>query len=140
VELAIMSLQDEPHFEIEATDLADWLDQQGVDCWWSVDGDPLLMGELSFPCPGDDLAAKLRVISRTLLLFDPQERPDSQGQRVSREELSDLAWVHEQTGDRVFRLGWKQAASDSDWVLAEDKETAKLGHELADHGDSGRAL
>src|SRR5438094_670211 len=41
-----MSLRDEPHNKIASSELAAWLEQQGTDRWWTVDGDPLLTGRL----------------------------------------------------------------------------------------------
>jgi hypothetical protein len=125
-----MSLKDLPHFEVEAKDLAAWLDTQGPTCWWSVDGDPRLTGELSFPCPSDDLAAKLREVDEPLILFDPKERTESLGQRVDIKDLEGLTYTDEETHNRLFRLGWKLAKRDSDWLLAEDRETAELFRSL----------
>jgi hypothetical protein len=33
-----MSLRDEPHYRISSSELAAWLEAQGTDRWWSVDG------------------------------------------------------------------------------------------------------
>ena len=57
-----------PHYEVAAGELAAWLEQQGEDRWWTVDGDPLLTGRLAFPCPADELAPELRKIGRPLLV------------------------------------------------------------------------
>ncbi len=129
-----MSIQNEPHYELPAAALAEWIDHQGADRWWNVDGDPLLMSHLSFPCPGDELAAEFRRIGRPLLLLDRQKRPESRGQQIGWEQLDALAgrlgenvttggpkptW----TEDRVFVLCWK--GSDEEWLLVEDKETTE---------------
>ena len=34
-----MGLRDEPHYQVESSELADWLESQGTDIWWSVAGD-----------------------------------------------------------------------------------------------------
>ena len=39
-----------PYYEVPSSELAAWLEQQGKDRWWNVDGDPLLTGEMPFPC------------------------------------------------------------------------------------------
>jgi hypothetical protein len=129
-----MSLTNEPHFEIPSAELATWIEQQGADRWWNVDGDPLLTGRLSIPCPGDELAEELRRINRVLLVGDPKERPDSRGQRIGSAELDALAvrqgddipfpgarppWAD----NRVFVLCWK--GCDEDWLLIEDLETTE---------------
>ena len=68
------SIQEGPHYEIQSSELAAWLEQQGVDLWWNVDGDPLLTGRLTFPCPADELSAELRKLNRALLVQAPEGR------------------------------------------------------------------
>src|SRR5262245_61481414 len=113
-----MSLLDEPHYKVPSSELAGWLEGQGVDRWWNVDGDPLLTGRLSFPCPADELATELRRINRTLLVQDRRQAPLGGGQTLAARELDALvtrlgdnvetrgekpAW----TNDRVFILCWE---------------------------------
>jgi hypothetical protein len=129
-----MSIRDEPHFEITAVDLAAWIEQQGADRWWCVDGDPLLTGRIPYPAPGDEVAEDLRKINRVLLVRDKQQRPDSRGQRIGPSDLDGLA-EREGEGlppepdrplfldDRVFYLSWK--GGDIDWELNEDLETTE---------------
>src|SRR5262249_30037535 len=57
-----------PHYELPSAELAAWLEERGPDRWWNVDGDPLLTGRLTFPCPARHLAAALRSIPRPLLI------------------------------------------------------------------------
>jgi hypothetical protein len=45
-----MAIPDEPYFRLPARELAAWIEQQGADTWWNVDGDSILTGRLSFPC------------------------------------------------------------------------------------------
>ncbi|MFO0929604.1 MAG: hypothetical protein U0736_21670, partial [Gemmataceae bacterium] len=75
-----MSIRAEPHVTVSSAALAEWLERQGVDRWWTVDGDPLLTGRLSFPCPADELAAELRRVNRTLLVQDRRQPPLGRGQ------------------------------------------------------------
>ncbi len=70
-----MGLRDEPHYQIEPSKLADWLESQGTDIWWSVDGDRFLTGRISFPCPADELASLLRQVNRPLLVRDLSNSP-----------------------------------------------------------------
>ena len=105
---------------------------QGTDRWWNVDGDPLLTGRLSFPCPADELATGLRRINRTLLVQDRRKPPSGRGDRIMAQDLDGLvtrlgdnvppngtrpAWAN----DRLFFLDW--ADRGDEWLLAEDDET-----------------
>jgi hypothetical protein len=129
-----MSIRAEPHFKIPSVALAEWLERQGVDRWWTVDGDPLLAGRLSFPCPADELAAELRRLNRTLLVQDRRESPSGRGQPVTARELDALVsrlgdnlvireprppWAN----DRVFFLCWESGGDD--WLLLEDEQTTE---------------
>ena len=137
-----MSIGDEPHFTITAADLATWIEQQGADRWWTVDGDPLLTGRIFVPAPGDELAADLRKINRVLLVRDKHERPDSRGQRIGPSDLDGLV---ERVGDgvpprpdwplildnRILTFCWE--GKDIDWDLIEDLETtATIRRQLAE--------
>src|SRR5436190_5148789 len=85
-----MSIPHEPHFEISSAELAVWVERQGLDRWWNVDGDPLLTGRVPFPCPGDELAEELRRINRDLLVRDRNNRPESRGQQIGSSALDAL--------------------------------------------------
>lgn len=129
-----MSIRDEPHFTITAADLATWIEQQGADRWWTVDGDPLLTGRIFVPAPGDEVAEDLRKINRVLLVRDKHERPDSWGQRIGPSDLDGLV---ERLGDgvpprpdwplcfdnRILHFCWE--GEDIDWDLNEDLETTE---------------
>ncbi len=82
-----MGIKDGPHFEIRSDALADWIDRQGEDRWWTVDGDPLLTGRIAFPCPGDELAAELRRINRRLLIRVRNGRPDADGREITSNDV-----------------------------------------------------
>ena len=135
-----MSLRDEPHFTIASTELADWLEGQGTDRWWNVDGDPLLTGRLSFPCPADELAEELRRLNQTLLIQDRRKPPLGQGERITAGDLDALvtrlgdnletngprsAWAR----NRLFYLCWQDRADE--WLLVEDEETTERSREDA---------
>ena len=125
-----MTLRDLPHFKVEASDLAQWLDVQGASSWWSVDGDPRLMGLISFPCLSEDLATLLRRFKEPLLVLDPKERPGSRGVHASFDEIDGLVYIEEESGNRLLRLGWAHSKHDSDWLLIEDKDIARMMQEL----------
>jgi hypothetical protein len=128
-----MSLRDEPHYRISSSELAGWLEAQGTDRWWNVDGDPLLTGRLSFPCPADELADELRRINRTLLVQDRRKTPSGRGEQIVARDLDGLAtrlgdnvrtngappWA----SDRLFFLCWDDHGDE--WLLAEDEETTE---------------
>src|SRR5713226_505151 len=101
-----MSLRDEPHYTIASSELADWLEGQGTDRWWSVDGDPLLTGRLSFPCPADEVAGELRRIKRPLLVLDRRKNPTGDGEPIQARDLDGLAT---RMGDNVQTNGARPA-------------------------------
>jgi hypothetical protein len=129
-----------PHYEIPSSELAAWLEQQGEDRWWNVDGDPLLTGRMAFPCPADELAAELRKINRPLLIQAKKDDAGARGQVITKEKLHDLVdhfgenlpafgagqmplW----SGDRLLYLCWK--GSPHEWLLVEDSETTERSKE-----------
>jgi hypothetical protein len=135
-----MSIRDEPHFRIAPSELAAWLERQGVDRWWNVDGDPLLAGRLSFPCPADELAAELRRVNRPLLVQDRTEARAGRGQQITSHDLdalvtrlgdnvatqgTRLAWMN----DRILFLCWQDFGDD--WLLVEDAETTERSRQDA---------
>jgi hypothetical protein len=124
-----MAIKDGSYYELPASELARWLDQQGADRWWTVDGDPLLGGLLALPGPGDELAAVLRRINKPLLLADKDNAPEARGQMVRAADLNQLADTLPHYGDagpggdRAFYLSWK--GSEFDWLLIEDVLTSE---------------
>ncbi|QEH36062.1 hypothetical protein OJF2_46200 [Aquisphaera giovannonii] len=131
-----MSLRHERHYKIAASELASWIESQGTDLWWNVDGDPLLTGQLSLPCPGDELAEELRRIDRPLLVQDRRAAAQGGGEEISARELNDLVTrlgdnLHVRQGakrppwadDRLFFLCWEGRADE--WMLSEDRETTE---------------
>lgn len=120
-----MAIQEEPHYELPALELAAWLDLQGRGSWWSVDGDSLLMGRVSFPCSAEDLAKAVRQIGEPLLVLDKDRTGN--GQQITAADLDRLAEVDEST-NRVFALCWKRRAPRSEWLLVEDKAAAMVAN------------
>jgi hypothetical protein len=132
-----------PHYEVPAVELAAWLQQQGPDRWWNVDGDPLLTGRLTFPCQAKILAAQIWNIGRPLLIQAKKEDVEAKGQVIGREALDSVVDrlandIHQIRGgemppwsdDRILYVCWKGATDE--WLLAEDSETTVLM--AADHG------
>ncbi len=126
-----------PHYEVPAAELAAWLEQHGPEQWWNVDGDPLLTGRLSFPCPAKTLAAQMRKIGRPLLLQAKKDDTEAKGQVIGRDGLDAVVdrWANniplipgEETPpwseDRILYLCWK--GSIHEWLLEEDSETTAL--------------
>jgi hypothetical protein len=131
------SIPQGPHYEIPSTELAAWLENQGKDRWWYVDGDPLLTGRRVLPCPASQLAEELVNINRPLLVQAKKEDTAAKGQVIGKDKLDDLVghwaddfpvsntqdlplWGH----DRLLYLRWKGAPDD--WLLVEDSETTEL--------------
>jgi hypothetical protein len=126
-----------PHYELPSTELAAWLEEQGPDLWWNVDGDPLLTGRLTFPCPARTLAAELRIINRPLLVQVKKDDTAATGQPISKDridvavdrlgdnvQLSPDMEPPSWSEDRILYLCWK--GSTDEWLLAEDPETTAL--------------
>jgi hypothetical protein len=127
-----MSLRDEPHYQVASSDLADWLERQGTDIWWSVDGDPSLIWRISLPCPAD----VLRRINRPLLVRDLNNAPMARGQNITARELNQLVSYFGddvpcavsgprpgEEEDRVFYLAWPDRGDE--WMLIEDRRTTE---------------
>lgn len=123
-----------PHYEVPSVELAGWLEQQGADRWWNVDGDPLLTGRIIFPCPAYKLARELKKIARPLLVQARKCDPEAKGQEIGRGTLDAAAGRLSESirligggemplwsDDRVLYLCWK--GSSYEWLLEEDSET-----------------
>ena len=112
------SIQDRPHYTLSARALADWLEAQ-PDKWWSVDGDPVLMSIVDFPCPTDELAPAIRQIGGELLFSGKAVSPQAQGEEIAGDKLDELAEVNPRTREKFLFLTW--AGSGVDWLLLEDE-------------------
>jgi hypothetical protein len=137
-----MAIRNEPHCEIASGELARWLELQGTDRWWSVDGDPVLGGRLSIPCPADEPAAELRQLNRPLLVAEKEDASEGRGQTIRAEDLDRLVDRLEYFGqgrtwtDRALYLCWK--GSDVDWLLVEDAQTTESEAREARSQQKGR--
>lgn len=126
-----MKVATKHHYKISSRELAKWLIEKGEECWWSVDGETFLMGHLSFPCPGPDLADELAKIDRDLLLQDKDDSNQAKGQAIRAEDLERLA-DKDDTGNRSFLLSWTDSPpEDLGWLLTEDKEAAQSSSSAA---------
>lgn len=139
-----------PHYELPSAELADWIETQGLDCWWNVDGDPRLTSLVTFPCPGDELVAELRRLNRPLLV--QVDQADAKGEPIDagridgvvsrlrkaftlRPDAPEPPWAN----DRFLYLCWK--GSPVEWMLVEDsvatQDSLKDYAELVSGSDQG---
>jgi hypothetical protein len=137
-----MSVRDEPHYRIASSELADWLEAQGEDIWWTVDGEYLLGDRLPLPAPADELAPLLRKINRTLLVADQRDTPIGRGETITAQDLDGLVkrlgdniilrkgprplWM----SNRTFALVW-EGLDDAWWMLKEDQWMTQVEREDA---------
>ena len=115
-----MGTQQNSYCLVAATELAEWLERD-PDCYWTVDGDRKLGGKVSFPCPGDELAAALRKIDQPLEVLDI-EGSHAPGKHVPASELDGFV-EKEELDTRVLQFRWK--GSEIEWILVEDEETSE---------------
>ena len=103
------------HLDLDASELAHWLEEHASDRLWTVDGDPWITGMLSLPCSGAELAATLKGLRGRLRVFAPVGAKTS-----SPEELAKLA--AEEDGGLVFEVAWllPDGMPGQRWVLAQD--------------------
>ena len=127
------SIEAGPHYTVGAGELAAWVEAQGPDLWWDVDGDPLLTGRLSTPCPADELAAALRKVARPLLVQAKPGDADARGQAIDADRLDALTSRFSENvsyvgspppgaDDRLLYMRWQN--SPVEWLLIEDTVTA----------------
>ncbi len=110
-----------PHFSISPEEFVNWLESQ-PGCWWSVDGDPVLTGQVDFPCPSDELADAVRRIGKSLLIVDKDDASEAKGERIPPDKLDDIADRDNNSRERTFLCCWEDA--DVDWLLIEDTKAA----------------
>ena len=112
-----MSIRTEPHSVVSAETLAKWIEDQ-PERWWSVDGDPRLMGTVDFPCPSDELAPAIRAVGADLLVLQPNGFRGSQ-RKVGTAELAEFfAMSRNRFGSELF-FAWSDA--EVEWLLLEDE-------------------
>jgi len=118
-----------PHFIIETSVLAKWIESQ-KEAWWNVDGDANLMSRLNFPCPSEELAKELGQRKVTILALDVRKNSDADGEKISGEQFAVLANTDNNSGSRTFLLSWSDAPN-TQWLLLEDLDAAKDAKEAA---------
>lgn len=110
------------HVRTTATELAQWLEQQGGS--WHVEGEPVLAKSLPLPTPASSLVDVLRRRSpdaSELVMLAPDATALTADAAVSASEIATAAHVID--GQRVFQLAWIRpdgTVADS-WLLAEQE-------------------
>ena len=110
------------HVRTTATELAQWLEQQGGS--WHVEGEPVLARSLPLPTPASSLVDVLRRRSpdaSELAMLAPETTALAPDAPVSASEIATAAHVID--GQRVFQLAWIRpdgTVADS-WLLAEQE-------------------
>lgn len=113
-----MAVKEKAYYRVQAATLADWLESQ-PECWWDVDGDPLLTSQIDFPCPSDELAPAIRGIGGDLFVRDKNAASNARGEIVGIDRLDELIDVRNRHHKKTLCLSW--ADSEIDWLLTEDR-------------------
>lgn len=141
---APVNIAEHPHYEVHSAELAEWVEQQGAEQWWSVGSDRYLGERLGGPCRSDELARVLRRANRSLLVLEPQKSPTAQGQQITAAEIGSLLqktdttvfelnkvaiprWAH----DRYLWLSWK--GESGAWELSEDSDATEAFRNIRTH-------
>jgi hypothetical protein len=125
------------HVRTTATELAQWLEQQGGS--WHVEGEPVLAKSLPLPTPASSLVDALRRRSADaseLAMLAPDATGLAPDTRVTSNQIATAAHVID--GQRVFQLAWIRpdgTVADS-WLLAEQERKP----ESADDGAAARGV
>jgi hypothetical protein len=123
------------HVRTTATELAQWLEQQGG--LWHVEGEAVLAKSLPLPTPASSLVEVLRKRApdvSALAVLAPETTALAPDADVTANEIAMAAHVID--GQRVFQLAWIRpdgTVADS-WLLAEQQ--SKPGR--ADDGAAAR--
>lgn len=135
-----MKAQTQPQvYELPAGELAAWIERQGDTSWWTVDGDPLLTGMQSVPCPGSQLAKVIRALDKTLLVSKDDSELDHASDAPAATTASELDTFvkqektlgdnQEEYENRKIILKWKDPKHSDVWYLLEDRQSAKWAKE-----------
>jgi len=122
-------------FRMPPARLADWLEDQGPDLWWTVDGDDYLLGTITLPTTAHLLAARFREVKKTLIVLDPLNRWSGPIEPENF-DLNLIADSDNATQERVLCMRWDDERYPAEWLLCEDKFTPKMIKELDDPEDS----
>src|SRR5580692_8967189 len=138
-----MAIQQQPHYVIAASELAVWVEQQGDNTWWAIDGDTYLSSRVPTPCRGDELANVLRRSKRDLLILSRESTGN--GQTITHNDLDRVvdhlgnnihlidpslpkpSWAN----DRCFWLCWK--GEKTEWLLTEDSAATEAFRDVITH-------
>lgn len=112
--------QEIPFAVIRSEELAKWLDGH-PEIWWTVDGDPLLTGEVDFPCPASELSAALRTHKKRLLVLAPGSA--HHGETITGDQLDSLSQRDNRYNERSFLLRWE--GTNQPWLLSEDAPSSE---------------
>ncbi len=112
-----------------ATELAQWLEQQGGQ--WHVEGEAVLAKSLPLPTPASALVEVLRKRTGDLSVLAPETSSLAADASIGAAEIASTAHVVD--GQRVFQLAWigpDGTAADS-WLLAEQRGQVARGDSTA---------
>jgi hypothetical protein len=116
-------LRFQPHSFLSTHLLAEWIEAQGAETWWTVSNEPYLMTELSFPASAPKLAEALRTKKQHLLIALPAGS-QLQGKHLSDlGELSSPGIVRSRYESPLLTLSWSDDWRD--WRLLEDRGMAE---------------
>lgn len=115
-----MTVQAKSRLIVTAAAMADWLESQ-PERWWVVDGDPLLMSLVDFPCPSDELAPVIRRIGKSLCILGRALEAGKVGE-VAAAQLDGLCDTDDRFQQKTLLLSWEN--SEDEWLLVEDKTAA----------------
>lgn len=117
------------HVRTTATELAQWLEQQGGQ--WHVEGEAVLSKSLPLPTPASALVEVLRKRTGDLAVLAPETSALVEDAAVNAAEIT--AAAHVVDGLRVFQLSWIGAdgAHADSWLLAEQRGQASRGDPTA---------
>lgn len=88
--------------------LADWLDANGAERLWTVDGDYRIGRAANLPCEGRELAKVLRELGGDVAV---------RGTKTAQ-TLDEL--MFDEDGARAFAMKWADEDDDDVWLLTED--------------------
>ena len=107
------------HVRTTATELAQWLEQQGG--VWHVEGEAVLSKSLPLPTPASSLVDALRKREGDLVVLAPETTTLAPDCAVTASEIATAAHVVD--GLRVFQLAWMgpDGTAQDSWLLAEQR-------------------
>ena len=122
------------HVRTTATELAQWLEQQGG--VWHVEGEPALAKFLPLPTPASSLVDALRKRTGELVMLAPETCDLAEDASVTAPQIASAA--HDVDGQRVFQLAWlgPDGAAQDSWLLAEQQPHSQK----ADSGAAARTV